>query len=129
MAQIHTFRHHYSLATQSLEMGLSYNFEVRNYPSYHIIKAQSLRIQGSFEEALEALNSASSLPGFAEDGKDISDIEFIPNLSERVTVYLERVKIESKLKKTESAAKIMQEALKTFADTHEEGRIVIANAG
>jgi tetratricopeptide repeat protein 21B len=128
MAQIHTFGNNYSLATQSLEMGLSYNFEVRNYPLYHIIKAQSLRIQGHYEEALVTLKTVMSLPGIKTTVENF-DANLKPTLSERVTVFLEFVKVESKLKNIDAASKMMQETMKTFAGTHEEGRIIIANAG
>jgi hypothetical protein len=128
MAQIHTFGHHYSLATQSLEMGLSYNFQVRNYPLYHIIKAQSLRMQGSYEEALVSLKTVMALPGIKTTVQNL-DVNLTPTLSERVTVFLEHIKVESKLKNLDAAAKMMQETMKTFSGTPEEGRIVIANAG
>jgi tetratricopeptide (TPR) repeat protein len=128
MAQIHTFGHQYSLATQSLEMGLSYNFKVRDYPLYHIIKAQSLRMQGSFTEALSSLKIVMGLPGIKIAVENL-DEELKPTLSERVTVFLEVVKVESKLKNLDGAARMMQETMKTFTGTSEEGRIVIANAG
>ncbi|RKO88575.1 hypothetical protein BDK51DRAFT_26131 [Blyttiomyces helicus] len=69
MAQIHLSNNHHKQAMQSLEMGLSYNFEVRNVPLFHILKARALRLQGSLDEALATLNAALNLPGMKEPVK------------------------------------------------------------
>ncbi|KAJ3224194.1 Tetratricopeptide repeat protein 21B [Clydaea vesicula] len=126
MAQIHLTNNHSKLATQSLEMGMSYNFEVRNIPMFHIIKAKALKMEGLYEEALNSLNFAISLPGIKESSESRSGNN--TSLSERVSLYLECVEVHSKLNQTHEAAKIMEDTIRAFSTTEEEGRIIIANA-
>lgn len=128
MAQIYNFSEKHELAQQALEMGLSCNFQVRNHPLYHIIKAQSLKMRNEFKEARKSLELLMTLPNF-DESKNNEANTFSPKLSERVTVYLELAKIESKLQNQEKATQLMQDAQKKFSGTHEEGRIVIANSG
>jgi tetratricopeptide repeat protein 21B len=64
MAEIQMAQGQYVAARQSLEVGLSYNFKVREHPVYHLIKARLEKRQGSFEEAVETLRTAMSLPAF-----------------------------------------------------------------
>ena len=42
-------------AQQSLEVGLSYNFQVRDHPLYHLINAKVLKDQGNLDEAISTL--------------------------------------------------------------------------
>ncbi len=63
MARIHISNEQSKLAIQSLEASLSYNFQVRNMPMFHIIKAKALKMQGMYDEALNTLVAAMGLPG------------------------------------------------------------------
>jgi tetratricopeptide repeat protein 21B len=53
----------YKNSNQSLELGLSYNFQIKNHPTYHLIKARILKQQNQIEEALRTLQLAMQLPG------------------------------------------------------------------
>jgi tetratricopeptide repeat protein 21B len=77
MAQLHLANENDKMAMQSLEMGLSYNFEVRNSPLYHLLKARSLVKQGDFEEAVTALTAALALPGVRTASKSGSLLAFL----------------------------------------------------
>lgn len=50
-------------ANQSLEYGLSYNFQIKNQPTYHLIKSRIFKKQGNLQEALKTLQLAMQLPG------------------------------------------------------------------
>jgi tetratricopeptide repeat protein 21B len=53
----------FKAASQSLEYGLSYNFQIKNHPTYHLIKARIYKQQGNNQEALKTLQLAMQLPG------------------------------------------------------------------
>ncbi len=61
--QIYLKQNDFKNASQSLEYGLSYNFQIKNHPSYHIIKAKIQKQQGQIQEALKTLQLAMQLPG------------------------------------------------------------------
>ena len=48
-------------AQQSLEVGLSYNFEVRDHPIYHLINAKVMKTNGNMEDAIKTLQVALNL--------------------------------------------------------------------
>jgi tetratricopeptide repeat protein 21B len=45
MAQIQLHQGNYVSAQQSLEVGLSYNFEVRDHPLFHLVKVPALIVK------------------------------------------------------------------------------------
>ena len=53
----------FKAANQSLEYGLSYNFQIKNHPTYHLIKSRIYKQQGNIQEALKTLQVAMQLPG------------------------------------------------------------------
>lgn len=63
MAQIHLRSNDFRAANQSLEYGLSYNFQIKNHPTFHLIKARIFKQQGNLQEALKTLKLAMQLPG------------------------------------------------------------------
>ncbi|XP_078334494.1 tetratricopeptide repeat protein 21B-like isoform X3 [Crassostrea virginica] len=131
MAQIHLYQNNFKLANQSLEVGLSYNFEVRDHPLYHLIKARILKKSGDSAEAVKTLQMAMVLPGVKTSGKGsmpkkgkVLDI----STNDRVSVFLELAEAHTALGETHEAAKVMQDAINEFSGTAEEVRITIANA-
>nr|KAJ3420035.1 Tetratricopeptide repeat protein 21B [Polyrhizophydium stewartii] len=62
MAEIHMSSELFKPAIASLEMALSYDFEIRHRPLFHLLKARALKLQGSFDEALSVLKTAMTLP-------------------------------------------------------------------
>ncbi|XP_067908211.1 tetratricopeptide repeat protein 21B-like [Heterodontus francisci] len=128
MAQIYLSQCNFEECSHSLEMGLSYNFQVRDHPIYHLIKARALRKMGKTTEAITTLKIAISLPGVRRgstgNGKWASaDI----SVSDRVSVYLELVDAQNSNGEQHEATKVMQDAIHEFAGTPEETRITIAN--
>ncbi|KAJ3117392.1 Tetratricopeptide repeat protein 21B [Phlyctochytrium bullatum] len=134
-------------AIQSLEMALSYNFEVRQMLIFHLLKAKALKLQGQYEDSLKVLQHAATLPVVRELSEDdarrpkynISEISITQ--SEHVDLYLELADIHTKLKNAVSwsrgkssktlqheAAKAIEDALRRFRGTKEMPKIILANA-
>ena len=63
LAQIALYQDDIRRADQSLQRALSYDFEVRSSPLFHIVKARVLELQGQFEEAIALLEKGMKLPG------------------------------------------------------------------
>ncbi|KAI8841329.1 hypothetical protein BC829DRAFT_420632 [Chytridium lagenaria] len=118
---------------QSLEMGLSYNFEVRQIPIFHILKSKSLKMQGQYEDALQVLKFAMGLPSVRDFSlanarlPQIKPSETSITIHENVTLYLEMADIHSKLKHAHEAAKVIEDAMRLFRGTPEQDRIILAN--
>lgn len=53
----------FKAANKSLEYGLSYNFQIKNHPTYHLIKARIQKKQKNYPESLKTLQLAMQLPG------------------------------------------------------------------
>ncbi|KND02289.1 uncharacterized protein SPPG_02764 [Spizellomyces punctatus DAOM BR117] len=134
MGQIHLYDGHAKQAIQFLEMGLSYNFQVRNIPLFHILKARVQITEGNYDEALATLQTAMSLPGMKEPMREGNRVprmkrpDHIPSIHERMTLYLELVDVHTKLKHVNEAAKVMQEAVQVFSGMPEQDRLVMAKA-
>nr|KAG5695130.1 hypothetical protein BaRGS_017229 [Batillaria attramentaria] len=127
MAQIHLHQNSFKLANQSLEVGLSYNFEVRDHPVYHLIRARILKKQGDVAEAVKTLKMAMVLPGVKSSSKKGGKVQEI-SVNDRVSVFLELAEAHRMLDEQHEAAKVMQDAINEFQGTPEEVRIMIANA-
>ncbi|XP_041371664.1 tetratricopeptide repeat protein 21B-like [Gigantopelta aegis] len=131
MAQIHLHQNNFKQANQSLEVGLSYNFEVRDHPVYHLIKARILKKQGDMAEAVKTLQLAMLLPGVKRTGHHASakktKVEQI-SINDRVSVFLELAEAHRLQGEQHEAARVMQDAINEFQGTAEEVRVMIANA-
>lgn len=127
MAQIHLHQNSFKLANQSLEVGLSYNFEVRDRPLYHLIRARILKKQGDMAEAVKTLKLAMALPGVKTASKKGGKAQDF-SVNDRVSVFLELAEAHRMLDEQHEAAKVMQDAINEFQGTPEEVRIMIANA-
>uniref|UniRef100_A0A6M2DHR9 Putative o-linked n-acetylglucosamine transferase ogt n=1 Tax=Xenopsylla cheopis TaxID=163159 RepID=A0A6M2DHR9_XENCH len=119
-AQICIQQNSYHKAAQSLEVCLSYNFNVRENSLYHLIMGIVQKEENhvtdalkSFEKALELANNKASKALSAQD---------------KVTLYLELVDAYVASDRDMEAAKILQDAMDEFQNTPESGRILIANA-
>ncbi|EMP38709.1 Tetratricopeptide repeat protein 21B [Chelonia mydas] len=130
MAQVHLSQNNFKLCSQSLELCLSYNFEVREHPLYHLIKAQTQKKMGEIPEAIKTLQMAMSLPGmrgtvaFPKSKAKRNEID----ASNRVSIFLELVEAHRLNGEQHEAAKVLQDAINEFTGTPEELRVVIANA-
>ena len=94
MAQVQLHQGNFMNAQQSLEVGLSYNFEVRNHPIYHLINAKVLKDQGEVKEAIRTLQTAMQLVNDIKNKKikpgsagGHNKIDF--TTTDRVSLYLE----------------------------------------
>uniref|UniRef100_A0A665UEE5 Tetratricopeptide repeat domain 21B n=1 Tax=Echeneis naucrates TaxID=173247 RepID=A0A665UEE5_ECHNA len=130
MAQIHLLQGNFALSSQSLELCLSHNFEIREHPLYHLIQAQTKKKMGELTEAIQTLQMAMSLPGVRRAGSSSKSkskkIELSP--VDCVSVFLELAEALWLNGEQHEAAKIMQDAIIEFSGTPEELRVTIANA-
>ncbi|KAH0621443.1 hypothetical protein JD844_022770 [Phrynosoma platyrhinos] len=130
MAQVHLSQNNFKLCSQSLELCLSYNFEVREHPVYHLIKAQAQIKMGEIAEAVKTLQMAMNLPGMrniASSSKSKTKKIEIDG-SDRVSIYLELVEAHRLNGEQHEAIKVLQDAINEFSGTPEELRVMIANA-
>ncbi|KAL3836422.1 hypothetical protein ACJMK2_021855 [Sinanodonta woodiana] len=132
MAQIYLHQNNFKLANQSLEVGLSHNFEVREHPIYNLIRARIQKKQGEIAEAIKTLQIAMGLPGVKSSGGKGGQARRQPkteiSVNDRVSVFLELAEAHRMLGEQPEAAKVMQDAINEFQNTPEEVRITIANA-
>ncbi|XP_008299372.1 tetratricopeptide repeat protein 21B [Stegastes partitus] len=130
MAQIHLQQGNVALCSQSLELCLSHNFEIRDHPLYHLIKAQAKKKMGELTEAIQTLQMAMSLPGIRRAGSSSKSKNKKTELSSAdcVSVFLELAEALWINGEQHEAAKVMQDAINEFSGTPEELRVTIANA-
>ncbi|XP_077010168.1 tetratricopeptide repeat protein 21B isoform X2 [Tamandua tetradactyla] len=130
MAQVYLSQEKFKLCSQSLELCLSYDFKVREYPLYHLIKAQSQKKMGEIAEAIKTLHMAMSLPGMRKTGSSSKSKyrKTEVDASHRLSVFLELVEVHSLNGEQHEAAKVLQDAIHEFSGTSEELRVTIANA-
>ncbi|KAB0404321.1 hypothetical protein E2I00_009378 [Balaenoptera physalus] len=130
MAQVYLSQEKFKLCSQSVELCLSYNFKVREYPLYHLIKAQSQKKMGEIAEAIKTLHMAMSLPGMRRTGTSSKSKyrKTEVDASHRLSVFLELVEVHRLNGEQHEAAKVLQDAIHEFSGTSEELRVTIANA-
>ncbi|XP_047456224.1 tetratricopeptide repeat protein 21B [Mugil cephalus] len=130
MAQIHLLQGNVTLCSQSLELCLSHNFEIRDHPLYHLINAQAKKKTGELVEAIQTLQMAMSLPGVRRAGSSSKSKNKKSELSSAdcVSLFLELAEALWLNGEQHEAAKVMQDAINEFSGTPEELRVTIANA-
>ncbi|XP_017279892.1 tetratricopeptide repeat protein 21B [Kryptolebias marmoratus] len=130
MAQIHLLQDNVILCNQSLELCLSHNFEIRDHPLYHLIKAQAKKKKGELAEAIQTLQMAMSLPSVRRAGSSSKSKHKKTDLSsaDSVSVFLELAEALWLNGEQHEAVKVMQDAINEFSGTPEELRVTIANA-
>ncbi|XP_069791436.1 tetratricopeptide repeat protein 21B isoform X2 [Narcine bancroftii] len=130
MAQVYLTQENFKLCSHSLEMCLSYNFEVREHPLYHLIRAQTQKKMGNVQEAIKTLQIAKGLPAMKKTGSASKSknkiVEFCA--ADRVSIFLELANAHCLNGEQHEAAKVMQDAINEFTGTSEELRVTIANA-
>lgn len=124
MAQILAYQGKYQLASQSLEVGLSYNFKIRDEPVYHLIVGMVQREAGDLQNCIKSCQTAMSLAGLTGSVNRKSDM----STSDRATLYLELIAAYSKARRFAEALALVDEAKTNLADTSELGRITIGTA-
>ncbi|XP_053324276.1 tetratricopeptide repeat protein 21A [Spea bombifrons] len=126
MAQIYFEKGQFKECSQSLETGVSYNFQVRDHPLYHLMKARILKKNGELAEAITTLKMTMKLPEMSSRAK--KGQLFALSTGERVSVYLELAENLRLNGEQHEATKVMQDAILEFQGTAEEIRIVLGNA-
>ncbi|KAL0109295.1 hypothetical protein PUN28_014409 [Cardiocondyla obscurior] len=124
MAQILAYQGKYQLASQSLEVGLSYNFKIRDEPVYHLIIGMVQREAGDLQNCIKSCQTAMSLAGLTGNVNRKSDM----STSDRATLYLELIAAYSKGRRFAEALALVDEAKINLAGTPELGRITIGTA-
>ncbi|XP_043298255.1 tetratricopeptide repeat protein 21A isoform X3 [Cervus canadensis] len=126
MSQIYLAQGNFAMCSHSLELGVSHNFQVRDYPLYHFIKAKALNKSGDYPEAIKVLKMIIKLPTLrTEENKKFRGPCVRP--SERVSILLELADALRMNGELHEATKVMQDAINEFSGTPEETRITIAN--
>ncbi len=110
-------------AQKSLEVGLGYNFEVRDHPVYHLINAKVQKEQGDLDAAIKTLQTAMKLDN---SKKSNGGVDF--SRTDSVSLYLELADCYRLSGRQQEAAKVMQEAMTKFQGSGEEMRLTVANA-
>ncbi|KYQ53911.1 Tetratricopeptide repeat protein 21B [Trachymyrmex zeteki] len=124
MAQILAYQGKYQLASQNLEVGLSYNFKIRDEPVYHLIIGMVQREAGDLQNCVKSCQTAMSLAGLTGSANRKSDM----STSDRATLYLELITAYSKARRFAEALALIDEAKTNLAGTTELGRITIGTA-
>uniref|UniRef100_A0A671FL58 Tetratricopeptide repeat domain 21A n=1 Tax=Rhinolophus ferrumequinum TaxID=59479 RepID=A0A671FL58_RHIFE len=126
MSQVYLAQGNFSMCSHCLELGVSHNFQVRDHPLYHFIKARALNKSGDYPEAIKTLKMILKLPTVKmEEGKKFRRPSVQPG--ERVSILLELVDALRMNGELHEATKVMQDAINEFSGTPEEIRVTIAN--
>ncbi|XP_054015603.1 tetratricopeptide repeat protein 21B-like [Hylaeus anthracinus] len=126
MAQILARQGNYQQASQSLEVGLSYNFKIRDNPIYHLIIGMVQRENKDVEGAMKSFQAAMSYAGLLSHGNVQNAVHI--SMSDTATLYLELISAYSEMGQFNEATAAVQEAKIKFGNTIEEGRILIGHA-
>nr|XP_033333087.1 tetratricopeptide repeat protein 21B-like [Megalopta genalis] len=126
MAQILACQGNYQLASQSLEVGLSYNFKIRDNPIYHLILGIVQKENKDIESAIKSFQTAMSYAGLQSHETNVETMHI--SASDAATLYLELISAYGKMRRFNEAVAVIQEANLRLGHTIEEGRILIGNA-
>ncbi|KAF5302439.1 hypothetical protein FQR65_LT08528 [Abscondita terminalis] len=127
MAQIQLYMGQYERAAQSLEIGLSHNFSVRDKPLYHFISGIIEKSRNNHEEAIKFFKDSLQFSNVqASNVKKTSD--FSLSLYDKATIYLELIDSHMQANQLHEATKLIDTVVEEFKGTTEEARIVVLNA-
>ncbi|KAI4489571.1 hypothetical protein M0802_011008 [Mischocyttarus mexicanus] len=127
MAQILAYQNHYQLALQSLEVGLSYNFKVRDDPIYHVVNGIIQKENGDFESCVKSFELAMLCAGLKQSNKNITEVKKI-SMQDKAMLYLELISAYSKMKRFSEALALMENAMIELQGTAEESKSTIGYA-
>lgn len=129
MAQIYLQLGNFKSADHTLEVGVSYNFQVRENPMFHLLKGRIYMSQKKYLESKKSLQYAMQLPGVKiTPGKSKAVNEGTLTNPDRLSIYLELAITHRHLGEHHESAKILQDAQRDFSGSEEEARITICNA-
>ncbi|KAJ8668598.1 hypothetical protein QAD02_010261 [Eretmocerus hayati] len=133
MARILARQGYYESASRTLEVGLSYNFKVRDDPLYHMIVGIVAKQNDDLEGAVKSFEIAMSLSGITSPNSTTittpknSNNGTLSN-SDRATLCLEMISALAKLRRFPEAQALIEETLTRVKGGPEEGRAVIGHA-
>ncbi|XP_058063810.1 tetratricopeptide repeat protein 21B-like [Anopheles bellator] len=138
LAQIYIEQKQYQRAGQSLEICLSHSFKVRENPMYHLLQGIIQKNQQQYEDAMKSFMLAMNLCGVSATkvGGSLAGSKSQPTaasasqltLADRLTLYLEVIGTHQQMNQNTEAFKLLDAVTSEFADTSEEGRLMIAMA-
>lgn len=128
LAQIMLHEGNHQTASQALEIALSYSFDVREKPQFHLIKAKIQKQQGLLTDAVKTLQTGMSLAGLKPSSAGGKRARQDTSTNDKVSLYLELAEAYRCLNQQHEAMKVMQDATNAFQGTAEEVRITVANA-
>lgn len=126
MAQMGLDQHNLAQASQYLEMGLSYNFHVRDHPRYHLLLARVQRQRKELDAALSSLRLAMILSGMRPSSAGAKRSKFPFHLAEKAATYMELFSVFAMSGQKEEAGQVIQEALQELQGTPQEGLVLLA---
>lgn len=126
MAQILARQRNYQLASQSLEVGLSYNFQIRDNPIYHLIIGMVQKENNDIEDAIKSFQAAMSYAGLQSHESILETVHI--STSDMATLYLELISAYAKIRQFNDAIAVIQNAKMKLENTIEEGRMLIGHA-
>ncbi|KAL2729397.1 tetratricopeptide repeat protein 21B-like [Vespula squamosa] len=126
MAQTLAYQGHYQLALQSLEVGLSYNFKVRDDPIYHMVNGIIQKENGDLENCIKSFELTMLYAGLKRN-KNIAEVKQI-SMQDKAVLYLELISAYSKMKQFSEALALMENAIIELQGTAEESKATIGYA-
>ncbi|VDM42674.1 unnamed protein product [Toxocara canis] len=127
MAQMHLQKNNFDEASRCLDVGLSFNFKVREHPLYHLIKAKVQKKSGQIDASVGTLRSAIQLPSFnAAPAKKREKLDVTD--ADRIAIHLELMDSLQQIGQIVEADHVMHEALARWAGKPEEQQLVLMNA-
>lgn len=135
LAQINLHEESFSAAQQALEQAVAHDFEVRDIPLFHILKAKVLEATGDLTGAERMLENAIDLPG-VRTSSPATPIQHLGVRShdvsphDRVSIFLLLATVKCRFgeSKLGDAAKILADAMRIFSGTQEEIRVILATS-
>uniref|UniRef100_A0A914HIV8 Tetratricopeptide repeat protein 21B n=1 Tax=Globodera rostochiensis TaxID=31243 RepID=A0A914HIV8_GLORO len=122
LAQIHVQKNELDEASKLLDIGLGFNFRVREHPLYFLIKARLEKRARRVEASIDLLRNALEL-----FDKWQHELDFVE--SDRICITLELVDSLQMLNLIEEADKCMYEAVERYrGKASEEQQLVLMNA-
>ncbi|XP_054257864.1 tetratricopeptide repeat protein 21B-like [Macrosteles quadrilineatus] len=118
LAQIHLAQDQFNEANSSLELGLSYNLQVRERPLYHVLLGAIQRYHGDNTGCVQSMRTALQL------NKGDASL----SMSELGTLYLEMVAALTADNHAEEASQVLREAQDRLSGSDQECRLTVARA-
>ena len=115
-----------SQAAQYLELGLSYNFKIRDHPLYHLLNAHIQRSRKENEAALSSLEVSMNLIGMRPSSTAAKRSKIQLSRSDRADLYLQLFHVLMALGKKEQAGEVIRDALDEMRGSSQEGLLLLA---